>query len=429
MYAMEHMEFETHILKNGMRVLLAPVEGAESVTVMVMSGTGSRYESKKENGMAHFLEHMVFKGTKKRKTAKIIAEELDGVGGMFNAFTSKDHTAYYAKTDKRHFDVAFGVVSDIFLNPTLPPNEIKREKGTIIEEINMYEDMPIRSVLDYADITIFGKDTPLGRTILGPKENIKSFTRKEFLAYFKRNYVAENSAVCIAGSFSKTKALQAARRTFENMREGAVPTHEPYIHEQCAPQVHVKYKKTDQTHLVLAVPAYPRHHKSEVPAELLAAVLGGGMSSRLFTEVRERRGLAYYVRADNDVYTDVSSFYMRAGVANKSVKEAISIILKELKKITQKGITTAELRKAKEYVKGTTALSLDTTDAQAQFIGYATLVRGEKSGLKKFNAMVDKVTTAQIHSVAKELFVTEKLNLTIIGPHKNTKDFLKILKL
>jgi len=429
MYAVEHMEFETHTLKNGMKVLLAPSQGTESVTVMVMSGTGSRYESKKENGMAHFLEHMVFKGTKKRKTAKIIAEELDGVGGEFNAFTSKDHTAYYAKTDKRHIDTALSVVSDIFLNPTLPPGEIERERGTIIEEINMYEDMPIRNVLNEADSTLFGKDTALGRTILGPKKNINAFTRKEFLDYFKRNYVAKNSALCVTGAFSKTKVLKEARKLFEKMREGETPQYVPYSHEQSAPRANIRYKKTDQTHLVLAVPSYPTHHKNEIAAEVLAAILGGGMSSRLFTEVRERRGLAYYVRAENEAYSDIGSFYMRAGVANPSAKEAIAVILSEVKKMVKTAVTAVELKKAKEYVKGTTALSLDTTDAQAQYIGYASLVRHRKSGLKEFNKVVDKVTAKQVQEVARELFMTEKLNLTIIGPHKNTESFTKLLKI
>jgi len=395
---------------------------------MVMTGTGSRYEAEKENGMAHFLEHMLFKGTKKRKTAKIIAEELDSVGGEFNAFTSKDHTAYYAKVDKRHFDVAFNVVADIFLNPTLPSGEITRERGTIIEEINMYEDMPIRSVLNYSDMTIFGSNTPLGRTILGPKKNIKAFTRKEFVNYFKRNYVAENSALCIAGSFSKTKVLREAEKVFKHMRVGKAPEHIPYAHKQDAPRVYIKHKNTDQTHVVLSVPSYPRHHKNEIASELLAAVLGGGMSSRLFTEVRERRGLAYYVRVNTDVYTDIGSFYVRSGVGNSNTKKAITVILNELTKVIAKGVSTKELKNAKEYVKGTTALSLDTTDAQAQFIGYETLVRAESTGLKAFNKAVDKVTVKQIREAAKDLFVTEKLNLTIVGPHKDESSFKKLLK-
>lgn len=411
-----------------MKVLLAPVAGAESVTVMVMSGTGSRYESKEENGMAHFLEHMVFKGTKNRKTAKIISAEIDGVGGQFNAFTAKDHTAYYAKVDKRHFQTAFDVVSDIFLNPTFPKGEIERERGTIIEEINMYEDMPIRSVFTESDKTVFGDEHPLGRPILGPKKNIQQFTRKEFVDYFKRNYVAENSALCVVGSFSKTKVLKEARSMFANMREGEVVEHLPYKHMQHEPRVHIKYKKTDQTHVVLAGPAYPIGHKNESAAEVLAAILGGGMSSRLFIEVRERRGLAYYVRSENDPYTDIGNFYSRAGVSNGSVEKALKAILGEYKKVKKTLLSSRELKKGKEYVKGTTALSLDTTDAQAAFIGHTALVRKSTKGLDAFNKAVDKVTAKQVREVARELFVTNNLNLTIIGPHKNEKDLLKLLK-
>lgn len=423
------MKFETHTLQNGMKVLLAPSSAADSVTVMVMTGTGSRYESKEENGMAHFLEHMLFKGTKKRKTAKAIAEELDGVGGQFNAFTAKDHTAYYAKVDKRHFQTALEVVSDIFLNPTLPAAEIEKERGAVIEEINMYEDMPIRSVLNEADKTLFGGNTPLGRTILGPKKNIKSFSRKEFLAYLNRNYVASNSALCITGSFSKTKALKEARRIFADMRKGDAPAHVPYTHSQKEPRVKVKYKKTDQTHFVLSVPSFPLNHKDEVVAEVLAAVLGGGLSSRLFTEIRENRGLAYYVKADNDVYSDIGTLYMRAGVGNDKLEKAVGLTIKEIKKLLKAPILGAELKKAKEYVKGTTALSLETTDAQADYIGYTSLVRNNTEGLEEFNKKVDKVTAKQIHVVAKDLFNTNSLNLTIIGPHKNEAKLEKLLKI
>jgi predicted Zn-dependent peptidase len=396
---------------------------------MVMTGTGSRYENAKENGMAHFLEHMLFKGTQRRKTAKDIAEELDGVGGQCNAFTGKDHTAYYAKVDKRHFDVALDVISDIFLNPTLPAAEIEKERGAVIEEINMYEDMPIRSVLNEADATLFGSTTSLGRTILGPKKNIQSFTRSEFVDYFTRNYVAKNSALCIAGSFSKTRALKEARRIFATMREGDVPTHAAYNHEQGKARVSVKHKKTDQTHFVLSVPSYPLGHTKEIMAQVLAAVLGGGMSSRLFTEIRERRGLAYYVRADSDVYDDIGALYVRAGVGNDKLEKAVEVTITEIKKLLKAPISAFELRKAKEYIKGTAALALETTDAQADYIGYATLVRNSTEGLDAFNAKVDKVTARQICRVAGELFSTNTLNLTVIGPHKDEMKLKKLLRI
>tara|TARA_B100000745_G_scaffold187366_2_gene122865 strand:+ start:17240 stop:18511 length:1272 start_codon:yes stop_codon:yes gene_type:complete len=423
------MKFEIYTLKNGMRVLLAPSSAAESVTVMIMTGTGSRHENKAENGMAHFLEHMLFKGTKKRKTARAISEELDGVGGQFNAFTGKDHTAYYAKVDKRHFQTALEVISDIFLNPTLPATEIEKERGAIIEEINMYEDMPIRSVLNEADKTLFGDDTPMGRTILGPKKNISSFTREEFLAYLNRNYVASNSALCITGSFSKTKALKEARRIFATMRTGDTPVHVPHTHDQKEPRVKVKYKKTDQTHFVLSVPSFPLNHKDEFVAEVLAAVLGGGMSSRLFTEIRDNRGLAYYVKADNDAYDDIGVLYMRAGVANEKTEKAVELVVKEMRKLANTAISTPELKKAKEYLKGTAALSLETTDAQADYIGYAVLVRRSVHGLEEFNRKVDAVTARQIYVVAKKLFTTDKLNLTIVGPHKDEAKFKRLLKI
>lgn len=421
------MKFETHTLENGMKVLLAPDKNAPSVTVMAMTGTGSRFETAQENGIAHFLEHMVFKGTKNRKNAKIIAEELDGVGGTFNAFTGKDHTAYYAKVDARHFETAFGVVSDIFLNPTLPKAEIEREKGTIIEEINMYEDMPMRNVLDKADQTIFGDDTPLGRSIVGPKKNIRAFTRKDFTDYFARNYVATNSALCIAGAFSTTKALKLAREAFKTMRTGDTPECEPYTSTQDAMRVHLATKQTDQTHFVLAVPGVALNHKDEVAVEVLAAVLGGGMSSRLFTQVRERRGLAYYVKADHDAYADTGALYVRAGVANDKVKDAITVSAAELQKMTKTLVPAAELAKSKEYIKGTVALSLETTDAQAAHMGYAALVRKSTKDLKAFYRAVDKVSAEDVRRVAKELLVPSKFNLTIIGPHTNEKAFAKLL--
>lgn len=423
------MQFQTHTLKNGLRVVLAPMKGAESVTVMVMSGTGSRFESEKENGMAHFLEHMVFKGTKKRPTAKHIAEELDGVGGMFNAFTSKDYTAYYAKVDKRHFKTAFDVVSDIFLNATLPTKEITKERGTIIEEINMYEDMPIRNVLDEADLLLYGEDHALGRTILGPKENILSFKRADFLRYLQRNYVADNSVVCIAGNFSQKEALDRAKKTFTRMRTGAVPACEPYEHSQTKPRVRIKHKKTDQTHFVLSVPSYSFSEKNELVPELLASILGGGMSSRLFTEVREKRGLAYYVKAENDRYSDIGSLYMRAGVANTSLTKALETSLKEVRKLVTHRVPAKELKKAKEYVKGNMALALDGSDDLARFLGYSTVVRGKIENLKAYNKRIDAITAADIQEAAKELFKTEKLNLTVIGPHKNKKAFAALLKI
>ena len=424
------MKVETHTLKNRLRIVLAPIKGAESVTVMVMSGTGSRFESKEENGMAHFLEHMFFKGTAKRPTAKVIAEELDGIGGVFNAFTAEDHTAYYAKVAARHFETAFDVISDIFLNATLPAKEIERERGAVIEEINMYEDMPMADITTEYQALTFGKNHPLGRSILGPKQNIRTFTRTQFKHYLARNYVAKNSAVCITGSFSKTAAISAIRDRFSNSRDGEVPVCEPYSDTQNTPRVRVKDKKTDQTHVMLGVPAYGHHHDNEIAVEVLAAILGGGMSSRLFTQVRERRGLAYYVKADVEQFSDTGTVYARAGVSHRNLEKALEIMMAQLKLLTVRKVGASELAKAKEYLKGTTALTLDTTDALAQHIGHAVLVRGGVESRALFNKKVDAVKAADVTRVAKALFTTDKLNLAVIGPHKGKEEkLLKLLKI
>src|SRR3989344_7023089 len=298
------MQYKIHTLANGLRIVLVPVKDGKTATVIVMTGTGSRYEDQKENGLAHFLENMFFKGTKKRPSARAISEELDGIGSVYNAFTAKDRTAYYAKVASRYVDTALDVISDIFLNSTLPTSEIKKERGAIIQEIDMYEDMPMRTVGDVFEALIFGAEHPLGRTILGPKGNIRSFTRKAFDTYHKRNYTAHNTVVAVAGNFPQAKVLEKIKKTFGCLKDGAPPEYVAYKSTQGAPRLAIKEKKTDQTQLMLGVPAYPYLHKDEYALEVLTSILGGGMSSRLFTEVREKRGLAYSVDAWTEKYPD-----------------------------------------------------------------------------------------------------------------------------
>src|SRR3989344_4164297 len=250
------MKYQLHTLHNGLRIVFAPMPGTATATVVVMTGTGSRYEGARENGLAHFLEHMLFKGTHKRPSARAISEELDGVGAVYNAFTSK-------------------------------------ERGAIIQEIDMYEDMPMRTIDNVFDALIFGTDHPLGRTILGPKENIRSFKRKEFDMYLKCNYTPANTVVCVAGAFSQAKVLAKIKRDFSRIKPSTPPEYMGFISEQSSPRIAIKKKQTDQTQLMLGVPAYPYLHKDEFALAVLATVLGGGRSSRLFLEVREKRGLKF----------------------------------------------------------------------------------------------------------------------------------------
>lgn len=422
------MKYNIHTLKNGLRIVLSPMPSTETATVVVMTGTGSRYENEKENGLAHFLEHMFFKGTKKRKDARAISEELDALGSVYNAFTAKDRTAYYAKVAGRDIDKALDVVSDIFLNSTLPAKEIEKERGAVIQEIDMYEDMPMHTIDNVFDALIFGADHPLGRTILGPKENIRSFSRAEFTEYLKRNYNPQNTVVCVAGMFKEKSVLARIKKEFGALEAGNPPALVPFIEQQDAPRISIKEKKTDQTQLMLGVPSYPYLHKDEYALAVLSTILGGGMSSRLFMEVREKRGLAYSVHAAVEKYPDTGYFVAQAGVEHGKLEKAVETILAEFKKIKNTPVSAAELKKAKSYMKGTMTLSLESSGAIAQNAASSLISVGKIRPLEEIMKGIDKVTAKDIQRVAKDILKTEKLNLAIIGPHLEKNRLLAILR-
>jgi predicted Zn-dependent peptidase len=421
------MKYNIHTLSNGLRVVLVPMPSNDTATVMVMTGTGSRYEDERENGLAHFLEHMFFKGTKKRPTAKAISEELDGVGSVYNAFTAKDRTAYYAKVSSRYAEKAVDVISDIFLNSKLPEKEVTKERGAIIQEIDMYEDMPMRTVDNVFDEMLFGKEHPLGRTILGPKENIRAFTRKDFTAYLQRNYTPLNTVVCIAGSFNEKKMLAKIKKEFGGLKHGNPPSYLPFSRDNDSAQVLIKEKQTDQTHFILGVPAYPYLHKDEYALAVLATILGGGMSSRLFLEVREKRGLAYSVHAWVDKYPDTGYLAVQAGVEHAKLEKTLETILAEFKKIKRAPVSKAELTKAKEYMKGTMTLALETSDAIAGHAATSLITLNRIRPLEETIRYIEKVTATDIQRVARDILRTSKLNLAIIGPHTDTGSFKKLL--
>ena len=422
------MKYDTHTLKNGLRIVLAPMPETATATVVVMSGTGSRYESERENGLAHFLEHMFFKGTKRRPSARAISEELDATGSIYNAFTSKDRTAYYAKVSSRYLDTALDVITDIFLNSTLPSKEITKERGAIIQEIDMYEDMPMRTVDNVFDSLIFGSEHPLGRTILGPKENIRTFSRKDFATYLQTHSTPANTVVCVAGSFSSPKVLAKIKHDFGRLkrRDGQKPMSFSSI--QVAPRIAIKEKKTDQTQLMLGVPAYPYEHKDEYALSVLTTILGGGMSSRLFLEVREKRGLAYSVHAWADKYPDTGYFVVQAGVEHAKLEKTISTILAEFRKIRKTKVSAAELAKAKSFIKGTLTLSLETSDEIAQHAVTSLISLGRIRALEEVIRAIDKVTAEDVQRVAQDILKTNGLNLAIIGPHLHQDKLLSLLR-
>ncbi len=422
------MKYQKITLKNGMRVILAPMQETETATVLVMTGVGSRYESKKENGIAHFLEHMMFKGTEKRPTAHDISKELDGIGAEYNAFTGKEYTGYYAKVAATHAETALDVVSDIFMNAKLEQAEIDRESGTILQELNMYEDMPMRHINDLWEMHLYG-DHPLGWEIIGTKENIKSFKRADFVKYLRRGYVAENVVVGVAGKFDAKRMKKEIEARFGHIGHGKKPAAKKTLDKQSAPGLFIQTKKTDQTHMILGVRAYDMWSQDRFALSVLATLLGGGMSSRLFIQVRERRGLAYSVHTGVDSYIDAGYLATQVGVEHKNLEETIRVILDEYRKIATEKVDQEELSKAKEYIKGKIAMGFEGSDDVIEYLVTQEVSRGEVILPKDKMKQIDRVTADDILRVAQDIFVNKKLNLAIIGPHTNPKKIEKLLEL
>ncbi len=422
------MHYEKIVLSNGLRVILAPMKEAQTVTVLITTATGSRYETKKESGLSHFLEHMFFKGTKRRPTALSISEELDGVGGEYNAFTSKDRTAYYAKVDKKHAEMALDIVSDIFLNSTLPAEEIDRERGPILQELNMYEDTPVRHIGDVFEMLLYGEH-PLGRDIIGTRENIKRFKRADFLRYLNRAYVASNVVVGIAGNFDVAWAKEMIERDFAGMRTGENPERKGIVEKQTSPSVFLQNKKTDQTHFILGVRAFDFYHEDRYALAVLSTILGGGMSSRLFMAVRERRGLAYSVHTGTDAYHDAGYLATQCGVEHGNLEKTVAVILDEYRRIRDELVPDKELLKAKEHIKGSMAMHLESSDDIVGYLVDQEALKNEVVLPEERFAKIDAVSVQDIQRVARMIFRPERLNLAIIGPQKSAKKLEKMLSL
>lgn len=414
-------------LKNGLRIVTVPMKDNPTVTVLVLVGTGSDYETKKVNGISHFLEHMCFKGTTKRPTAQAISHELDALGCQYNAFTSHEMTGYYAKSDAKNFKQIFDVISDIYLHSTFPEAEIEKEKGIIVEEINMYEDMPQSHVQDLFQSVLYG-DQPAGWNVAGTKENVKAMTRDDFVKYKKAHYVASGTVIIVAGSVSTADVYKEVTKYFGDVHAGKKEGKKKTLDTQAKPHVLIKHKATDQTHFVLGVRTFPLKDPRNVTLSVLGALLGAGMSSRLFIKLREELGVAYYVRAYNDPSLDHGSFQISAGINNARTEEVIKEILKECTRLTQEEVGEAELRKVKSFLSGNMKLSLEATDDIANFYGTQELMRKEMKTLDERIKNLEKVTSKDIMKMAKLIFKTQHINLALIGPYKESKHLESLLK-
>jgi predicted Zn-dependent peptidase len=420
--------FKKTTLKNGLRIITVPQDGTQAVTVLVLVGTGSKYESKEISGISHFLEHLFFKGTKKRRKIIDVVEPLDKVGGIYNAFTGEEYTGYFAKVDSSHVNLALDWVSDIYLNSLFPKDAVEKERRVITEEINMYFDTPMLYIGELWKSVLYG-DQPAGWDIAGSKGTIASISRDQILNYMKSQYVASNTIVCVAGKISPSQVEDSAKKYFSKIKTTRSVLKQPVIEKQAWPKALILEKNTDQTHLALGVRAYNLSHPQKYALEILGNILGGMMSSRIFMEIREKRGLSYHVNTSVDANPDTGYLVTLAGVDNSRVEEAISGILGEYKKISEKKVSSSELKKAKDYIKGKTTLFLETSDARASFYAGQELLENNILNPEDVFRKIDKVTADDILKVAKDIFQPKKLNLALIGPFKDKNKFQKLLRL
>lgn len=423
------MKYTLHTLKNGLRVVLVPIDEMNSATTLIMVGAGSRYETEKNNGVSHFLEHMAFKGTKNRPTAREISSLIDGIGAESNAFTSKEFTGYYIKSSSQHVDLALDVLADMLQHLLLDPKEIDRERGVIIEEINLNEDTPTRKLSDLYEELLY-KGTPMGMDIAGEKKNIQEMKRSDFTSYMNSLYSADNMTVVVAGKFDVDKTLLNITLKFETIPQfKTVQFKEVKDVIQKKPAVFVKHKKTEQAHFALGVRTVGMEDKKEETVlSVLASILGGGMSSRLFHEVRESRGLAYYVRAYSENYKGVGYLAAYAGVDKNRIDEAIGVVRDEMLKVcSDTEITQEELLKAKEYLKGHFVLDLEDTRSVATHYGVDLILRGELENPETVLKDIDAVTLVDVQKAACKYIKMENFNLAIIGDFEAPKRFEKLL--
>lgn len=426
---MHCMNFKVNSLSNGIRILTVPMASLESVTATVWVKTGSRNEEEKIGGISHFLEHMVFKGSEKRPSAKAISEAVDSIGGEFNAATSKDWTNFYIKTRVGNLELAMDVLSDMVLRPLLKEEEIEREKGTIIQEIAMYEDTPMMHIGDVFEELIFAGNS-LGRDTAGTAKTVRGITKDDFIKYRASQYHTDQMIVSICGGITEKEAVTMVEKYFGSFDSKKTTFKgEPFKGVQTKPQFMLQTKKSEQAHLILGFAAEGRGYKNKFAQSLLSIIMGGGMSSRLFIEVRERRGLAYSVRTSLDRYDEIGYFGTYAGVDINKADEAIKVILEQHYGLRDSRfqIQDSEILKAKEFLKGHLALALEDTKDVTSFFGDQAMFLSEILTPEEVYKRIDKVTIEEILFEAKKLFVPERLNLAIIGPFKDEEKFVKLL--
>lgn len=420
------LQINTTTLKNGLTLITIDLPHLDSVTSMIAVGAGSRYETKRINGISHFLEHMFFKGSKKYPSAEKISTLIDGIGAVNNAGTSIEFTFYWVKSAAKHLELATDIISSMIKEPLFSQDEINREKGVIVEEKRMRRDNPQVYVWELYHNLIFG-DQPLGWDLTGSEETVNGMSRGDFLSYVESLYSPKNMTLVFVGKLPKDMT-KLAKKFFGNLPKRSAFSYLPFQQpKQNNIKVNIHHRKTDQANLMLGVIGYSRYDPKKYIADVLATILGAGSSSRLYMQVRERRGLAYSVSSDHEEYLDTGTFRVFAGLKLEKMAEGLRVIKTELARVTAQRVTSKELKKAKEMIRGFLALRSESTNFLAEYFGVQFVLDRKIETFAEYLKKIDAVSAEDVQKVARELFQPSRFNLQIIGPFKSPQPFVKIL--
>jgi predicted Zn-dependent peptidase len=422
-------EYEKTVMDNGIRVVTGPMSGVRSSSLIFYFDVGSRYEADAIAGISHYLEHMLFKGTERRPDARMVSEEIESVGGILNASTSKEATNYWCKCPSTHLDLAFDVLADMLRNSLVDQRELDKERSVIIEEIRGSEDSPEEYVHDIIDEVVWGSHS-VGRSIAGSEETVGSITREQMVDFWRRNYRPDRLVVASGGDVSHDHVVDMTNRYFGDFDPpGSGDAFARATIEQSEPRARVLHRDTEQAHLCLGIPALPYTSERRYVQGTIEAILSSGMSSRLFQEIREKRGLVYSVYGYFRPYEDVGQGVFYAGTDLERVEETISALVGELRKLRDEGVPEDELRRTKDLRKGRLLMGLEDSRSMASWVGSQELVYGEIKSPEEVMEEIEAVTSAQVKELAEELFLTQRLSLALIGPYDDVDRFSSLLEI
>jgi predicted Zn-dependent peptidase len=419
--------YQKTVLDNGLRILTNNMPHLHSVSIIFFIGVGSRYDIEAEAGISHFIEHLLFKGTAKRPTSRDISEAIEGIGGIFNGGTDREITTYWCKVALPHFAVALDVLVDLILNSRFDPAEIEKERRVIIEEINMVRDSPSQRAQILIDELLW-PGHPLGRDIAGSEVSVSAITREAMLNHLGKYYQPGNTVIAVAGDVEHQDMVASISQALGNWANQSAPPDYTVYQEQPGARLHIEKRDTEQAHFCLALPGLSLFHPRRYTLDLLNVVLGEGMSSRLFTEIRDKRGLAYHIHSYVDHFLDAGSVTVYAGVEPRNLKVAIEAILEQLALLKQP-VPTTELNKAKELTKGRLLLRMEDSRSVAGWIGGQEILTGRILSVDQVAAIIDNITAEDIQQVAEELLVDSRLRLVAVGPVAEDEPLAELLKL